>query len=115
MFTANHLDGVKAIISFTESGSTPRLMSRVGSQLPIFAFSRHVGTQRKMALYRGVQPIAFDTDSTPCAQDFARAIGLLKAQGELVNGDLVIVSSGDTNLLGGTNTMKILRVEDKSV
>jgi pyruvate kinase len=115
MFTANHLDGVKAILSFTESGSTPRLMSRVGSQLPIFAFSRHVGTQRKMALYRGVQPVAFDTHSTPSAEDFVRAIEVLKAQGALSNGDLVIVSSGDTTLLGGTNTMKVLRVDDKII
>ena len=115
MFTANHLDGVKAIISFTESGSTPRLMSRVGSQLPIFSFSRHVSTQRKVALYRGVQPIAFDTDSVPCAEDFVRAIDMLKDQGILVNGDLVIISSGDTTLLGGTNTMKILRVDDKII
>lgn len=112
MFTANHLAGVKALIAFTESGSTPRLMSRVGSQLPIFAFSRHVNTQRKMALYRGVQPIAFDTSSAPCSDDFNRAIGMLKAQGVLVDGDLVIVSLGDTTLLGGTNTMKILRVGD---
>jgi pyruvate kinase len=29
-----------------------------------------------------------------------------------VDGDLVIVSLGDTTLLGGTNTMKILRVGD---
>ncbi|HTF98303.1 MAG TPA: pyruvate kinase [Cellvibrio sp.] len=112
MFTANHLAGVKAIIAFTESGSTPRLMSRVGSQLPIFAFSRHLNTQRKMAMYRGVQPIAFDTSSAPCADDFNRAIGMLKAQGVLVEGDLVIVSLGDTTLLGGTNTMKVLRVGD---
>ena len=112
MFTANHLAGVKAIIAFTETGSTPRLMSRVGSQLPIFAFSRHLNTQRKMAMYRGVQPIAFDTSSAPCAEDFNRAIGMLKAQGVLVEGDLVIVSLGDTTLLGGTNTMKVLRVGD---
>jgi pyruvate kinase len=112
MFTANHLDGVKAIICFTESGSTPRLMSRVGSQLPIFAFSRHVSTQRKVAMYRGVQPIAFDTNSAPCADDFVRAIAMLKSQRTLVDGDLVIVSSGDTTLLGGTNTMKILRVDE---
>jgi len=112
MFTANHLDGVKAIICFTETGSTPRLMSRVGSQLPIFAFSRHVSTQRKVAMYRGVQPIAFDTDSAPSADDFVRAIAMLKTQGTLADGDLVIVSSGDTTLLGGTNTMKILRVDE---
>jgi pyruvate kinase len=112
MFTANHLAGVKAIIAFTESGSTPRLMSRVGSQLPIFAFSRHVNTQRKMAMFRGVQPIAFDTSSAPSSDDFNRAIDMLKAQGVLVEGDLVIVSLGDTTLLGGTNTMKVLRVGD---
>ncbi len=110
MFTANHLDGVKAIICLTESGSTPRLMSRVGSQLPIFAFSRHVSTQRKVALYRGVHPVAFDTAGVPCAEDFARAIGLLKAKGVVADGDLVIVSNGDTTNLGGTNTMKVLRV-----
>jgi pyruvate kinase len=115
MFTANHLDGVKALISFTESGSTPRLMSRVGSQLPIFAFSRHVNTQRKMALYRGVQPVAFETGSAPCADDFNRAISVLKAQGALKHGDLVIVSMGDTNLHGGTNTLKVLRVDDAIV
>ncbi len=113
MFTANHLAGVKAIIAFTESGSTPRLMSRVGSQLPIFAFSRHVNTQRKVALYRGVNPVAFDTDAVPSTQDFLRAIDLLKAKQVLEDGDLVIVSCGDTNLLGGTNSLKILRVGDQ--
>jgi pyruvate kinase len=112
MFTANHLAGVKAIITMTESGATPRLMSRVGSQLPIFAFSRHVSTQRKVALYRGVQPVAFDTEAVPSTADFTRAMDVLKASNIVVDGDMVIVSCGDTNLLGGTNTMKILRVGD---
>ena len=115
MFTANHVSGVKAIIALTESGSTPRLMSRVGSQLPIFAFSRHVSTQRKVALYRGVHPVAFDTASVPCSDDLARAINVLKERNIVVDGDLVIVSSGDTALLGGTNGMKILRVGEQSV
>jgi pyruvate kinase len=35
---------------------------------------------------------------------------LLKEKGIVVDGDLVIVSNGDTTVLGGTNTMKILRV-----
>jgi pyruvate kinase len=113
MYTANHLDKVKAIIAFTESGSTPRLMSRVGSQMPIFAFSRHIHTQRRVALYRGVYPVPFDTAGTPDAADFSRAVSHLKDTGVLVDGDLVILSSGDTNLLGGTNTMKVLRVGDK--
>jgi len=113
MFTANHLSGVKAIIALTESGSTPRLMSRVGSQLPIYAFSRHVSTQRKVALYRGVQPIAFDTVEALKHHDLLPAVELLKKKGVLSDGDLVIISNGDMNLLGSTNTMKILRVGDK--
>jgi pyruvate kinase len=66
-----------------------------------------------VALYRGVYPVAFDTESVPCAKDFARAIELLKSKQVVVDGDLVIVSCGDTNLHGGTNNMKVLRVGDK--
>jgi len=112
MYTANHLDGVKAIIALTESGTTTRLMSRVGSQLPIFAFSRHTDTQRRVALYRGVHPVPFDTGDVPSAKDYLRAAEILKSQGILADGDMVIVSSGDTNRLGGTNSMKILEVGD---
>jgi len=114
MYTANHLSGVKAILALTESGSTPRLMSRIGSQLPIFAFSRHTDTQRRVALYRGVQPVPFDSTSAPNLDDHIRAIEVLKEQGLLADDDLVIVSNGDTNMLGGTNTMKVLRVGDKA-
>jgi len=110
MYAANHLDGVKAIIALTETGSTPRLMSRTSSQLPIFAFSRHIHTQRRVALYRGVHPVPFDSASVPSAEEYLRAVNHLKSTGVLVDGDLVILSSGDTSVFGGTNTMKIMRV-----
>jgi len=113
MYAANHLDRVKAIIAFTESGSTTRLMSRIGSQLPIFACSRHTHTQRRVALYRGVHPVPFNTNGTPNAEDFQQAMNDLKNAGVLADGDLVILSSGDTSILGGTNTMKVLRVGNK--
>lgn len=110
MYTANHLSGVKAIIALTQSGATPRLMSRIGSQLPIFAFSGRTDTQRRVALYRGVQPIPFDTDVVPGPEEHTRALDILKSKGVLSDGDLVIVTNGDTNVLGGTNTLKVLRV-----
>ena len=53
MYTANHLDGVKAIISMSESGDTPLLMSRINSQLPIFAFSPHRKTQTRVKFFLG--------------------------------------------------------------
>lgn len=117
MYTANHLDGVKAIIALTESGATPRLMSRVGSELPIFAFSEHIDTLRRVALYRGVQPVPFEAARVPGPSDYHRAMDDLKAAGFLNDDDLVIISNGNGNgnKQGGTNTLKILRMGDKLV
>src|SRR5690606_30474867 len=39
MYAANHYPGIKAIVSLTESGHTPLIMSRIRSAVPIFAFS----------------------------------------------------------------------------
>lgn len=40
MYAANHLKGVTAIITMTESGRTALMTSRISSGLPIFALSR---------------------------------------------------------------------------
>ena len=59
VYAANHLSTVKAIVALTESGSTPRLMSRITTSLPIYALSRHESTLNIMALYRGVKPVSY--------------------------------------------------------
>ena len=113
MYTANHLDGVTAIIAFTETGTTPLLMSRFNSSLPIYAFSRHSRTQAKTALYLGVEPIAFHGFDEVPAVTFQRAITELMNRGFVKAGDLVIVTKGDYDTIqGGTNGLKILRVGD---
>jgi pyruvate kinase len=113
MYTANHLEGVTAIIAFTESGSTPLLMSRINSSLPIYAFSRHDKTQSKVELYLGVEAIPFYGFDETHAVTNQRAINELTRRGYVKQGDLVIVTKGDyDNLQGGTNGMKILRVGD---
>jgi pyruvate kinase len=113
MYIANHLKGVTAIIAFTESGSTPMLMSRINSSLPIYAFSRHSKTQAKVELYLGVESIPFyGFDENPTVTN-QRAINELTRRHYVKNGDLVIVTKGDyDNLQGGTNGLKILRVGD---
>jgi pyruvate kinase len=111
MYTANHLPGIKAIISLTESGSTPLLMSRISSGLPICAFSRHPTTQRRLALYRGVVVIPFDQHLEATGEDGQMALQELKSEGVVETGDLVIMSQGDDyHEQGGTNTMKVLVV-----
>lgn len=111
MYTAHELQKVKCIAAMTESGSTPLLMSRFGARIPIFAFSRSEKTLRRAALFRGVQPVLFDSDTIPHAETNARAIEVLCEQEGLEEGDLVLVSKGDyANVHGGTNTMKIIQV-----
>ena len=111
MYAANHLKGVTAIICLTETGATPLLMSRIKSGIPICAFSRHFTTQHRVALYRGVQTVPFDSGEVSPAQTNALAVRELEDRGIVQSGDLVVVTKGDyVNAQGGTNAMKILRV-----
>jgi pyruvate kinase len=110
MYTANHLD-VKAIIALTESGSTPLWMSRIRSGIPIYALSRHVETRRKMTVFRGVYPMAFDVTKVPRGEINKQAVAHMQTQGIVENGELVILTKGDAvGINGGGNTMKIVVV-----
>ena len=110
MYTANHMD-VKAIIALTESGSTALWMSRVRSDIPIYAFTRHEATRRRVTLYRGVYPVPFDITHTESRRVYAEVFDRLLDLGHVEEGDLVIFTKGDmTGVSGGTNAMKVLRV-----
>ena len=111
MYAANHLKGVKAIVSMTETGATPLLMSRINSGLPIFALTPQAATRRRMALYRGVHPVSFDLTDIPSNEANFRAVHCLIESGVVHNDDLVIITKGDyVNVHGGTNTMKVVQV-----
>ena len=111
MYIANHLEGVEAIVAMTETGSTPLIMSRINSFLPIYAFSRHKKTQDKVALIRGVYPVPFDIDLIDNRQANKIVIEKLKELDVVKIGDLVIVTKGvQDNVHGGTNALKVLNV-----
>ena len=110
MYTANQLD-VKAIIALTESGSTALWMSRVRSDIPIYAFTRHEGTRRRVTLYRGVYPVAFDVVHTDPRAVYASVFNLMLEKDLVKEGDLVLFTKGDlTGVSGRTNSMKIIEV-----
>ncbi|QGU87172.1 pyruvate kinase [Erwinia sorbitola] len=111
MYAANHLTGVKAVLAMTESGRTARMMSRITSSLPIFALSRHQSTLNLAALYRGVTPVLFNghAEGVQSVQD---AIAILREQGYLSSGDLVVVTQGDSvGEVGSANTCRISLVD----
>ena len=110
MFTANHMD-VKAIVTLTESGSTALWMSRIRSDIPIYAFTRHETTRRRVTLYRGVYPVSFDVTHTDPALLFPAISHLLVELGLCGVGDLIIVTKGEqSGVQGGTNSMRIVEV-----
>lgn len=111
MYTANHLKGITAIISMTESGRTALIMSRISSGIPIFAMSPHENTLNITALYRGVTPIKFITTSEGVIAA-KNATNILCNKGYLVTGDLVLITQGDVmDMVGTTNTIRIIRVD----
>ncbi|MBI5448671.1 MAG: pyruvate kinase [Gammaproteobacteria bacterium] len=110
MYAANHFD-VKAIVALTESGSTPLWMSRIRSGIPIYGLTRHVETQRRMTLFRGVYPVHFDPLDAKTVELYGMVLEHLKKQGIVHEGDWVIITRGDSlGVHGQTNTMKILQV-----
>jgi len=113
MYAANHLSGVVAIACLTATGYTPLIASRIRSGLPIVALAETPQVQRRMALYRGVVSLVFDSSRFPLTEINAGAIKELVDRGLAAKGDHVILTRGDhMNAHGGTNTMKIIQVEE---
>jgi pyruvate kinase len=109
LFTAHHLS-CKAIIALTDSGSTALWMSRKHVNIPIYALTTKITSQRKMALYRNIRPIYMDTHSEK-ERALAQAEALLKDRGVLQTGDMYVITCGEPmGAPGGTNMLKICRV-----
>ncbi len=111
MYMANHLE-VKVIAALTESGATPLWMSRISSGIPIYALTRHVETERKVTLYRGVYPVSFTEDHYDHALLNKEVIEELQRLGVVCDGDIVIITKGDLEVKGSTNALKLIRVGD---
>lgn len=110
MYIANHVS-IKAIVTLTESGSTPLWMSRVRSGIPIYALSRNLSTYGRVTLFRGVYPVHFDLTQYKPWEVSHHALLTLVAQGFLQPHDKVILTKGDVLGVGGyTNALKILTV-----
>ncbi len=109
LFTAHHL-GAKAVVALTDSGSTALWMSRHLIQVPIYALTSKVATQRRMTLYRNVRPLCIDT-SADRDTALAEVENHLKTQGMVQRGDIYAITCGEPmGAPGGTNMLKICQV-----
>ena len=111
IYAANHYANVRGIACLTESGTTPLLMSRLSSGLPIFALSHRSQTLQRLCMCRGVIPLFFDASAFDHDSVDARAIEFLLDGGYLQKDDSILLTKGSAlGTAGGTNIMKILPV-----
>lgn len=111
LFTAYHLR-VKAIAALTESGSTALWMSRHNIDIPIYALTPALNTQRKAALYRNVTTFEL-SHSTDQEAGLKAAQDLLLAKGVVHKGDMIVLTWGvPMGQVGGTNALKIMKIGD---
>jgi pyruvate kinase len=101
--------GARAIVVYTQTGTTARILSKLKPPCPIIAFAPSEAVRRRMMLYRAVWPLAMR---------LARSTDRMLADGErailarriLKAGERVVVVSGTTPRSGATNLMKVHRL-----
>jgi pyruvate kinase len=113
MYAANHL-GAKVVATLTQTGKTALWMSRISSNISIFAMSDNYKTLKKVTIYRGVYPCYIEKNSADDWNDVNnKVIESLLNKSVVVDKDIVILTKGmHKDKSGGTNLMKILRVGD---
>jgi pyruvate kinase len=113
MYTASHMR-VRAIVALTESGLTPLWMSRIRADIPIYAFTRHEATRRRVTLFRGVYAVPFDITSGKPQELYHEIFDRLLSLRLVDVDDLVILTKGElSGVSGGTNSMQIVRVTQR--
>jgi len=104
--------GARALIAFTESGFTARLVSKFRPATAILAITPHRAIARRLALYWGVEPRrsgrALTTDEMLAAVDRA-----LLEEGLVERGDpLAVLAGTPVAQAGTTNLLKLHRAGD---
>ncbi|WP_444943652.1 pyruvate kinase [Microbulbifer sp. ZKSA006] len=109
---ATRVENLCAVAALTESGRTPRMMSRANTRLPIYALTRHPRIARQLVLLRGVETVSFDPASVPLGHLTEAVIEVLNSRIDLQKGQRVLITQGERLNMGGhTNSMRIKEIE----
>jgi pyruvate kinase len=99
--------GAAAIVAFTQSGSTARLLSMCRTRVPVFAATPLMTTARRCNLYWGVQPVVIAPVSST-DEMIANVTCTMKAMGAVKPGDTIVITAGTpVGQAGGTNMVKL--------
>lgn len=100
---------IKAVIAFTQSGTTARRISKFRPKAPVIAVAFDEKTQRSLAANWGVTAVLSEVannQNNECelARNIAKALGI-------GIGETIIIVAGYPVGCGATNTMKIIEVQ----
>jgi len=104
--------GAKAIVAFSESGHTGRMVARYRPQLPILVLTPHQKTYNRSLITYGCEPVL--VKKVRLLKD-ARTIAAqaLRARGVVTQGDLFVLGAGiPFGAPGATNLMLVETVEE---
>jgi len=96
----------RAIVAFTQSGSTARRVSKYRPEMPILAITPDGNICRRLLLHWGVHPIYI-----PEQDLFATGVQLAREMKIARPGDLIIITGGiPIGMAGSTNLLKVEKV-----
>ena len=86
----------KAIVVFSRSGTTARILSKFRPEAPILAFTPERTPARRMSLYRGVEPVVVGKCSSP-EQMVGRALQEIRERGIASRGESLVFVYGSAS------------------
>jgi pyruvate kinase len=109
-YRAAKMQGAKAIIVFTSSGGSARLVSRYRPPVPIFAFTASPAVARQLSIIYGIRPV-LSPDPTETDEMIKIMDRILLEGGWLKEGDSVVFVAGQPiGRSGSTNLVKLHRI-----
>jgi pyruvate kinase len=111
--TAAHALGARAIVAFTQSGFSARLISQERPDVPIIALTPFVGVQRRLALSWGVSSRLIRKVETTDEMVEEVEATLLGDESVRTNDVIVIISGSPMWVTGTTNLLKLHRIGER--
>ncbi len=111
--SAAHVLGARAIVAFTQSGFSARLISQERPDVPIMALTPFVEVQRRLALSWGVSSRLIGKVETTDEMIEAVEATLLGDGSVRANDVIVIISGSPMWVTGTTNLLKLHRIGER--
>jgi pyruvate kinase len=111
--TAAHVLGARAIVAFTQSGFSARLISQERPDVPIIALTPFVQVQRRLALSWGVSSRLIRKVETT-DEMIEEVEATLLGDGSVRTNDVIVIISGSPMwVTGTTNLLKLHRIGER--